>query len=164
MIEIYTASTCRSSTKALEWLKSHHIPYMEYNINESLNDIETLQKILKYTNSGFDSIISTKHESYIKLHVDFNSLKISEASEILKENPSIIKVPIILDEEHSNIEIGYNKDDIKIFGLASSHNYKECPLSIEECRKQTRIETYKNNYVLEEVNKEDIENEEQDDN
>ena len=151
MIRIYTTLICRASAKAIDWLREHHIPYMEYNIQAALKEPNVLQKILQHTTDGFDSIIATKHEAYTKLKVDFNDLKFSEALEILIKNPSIIKVPIILDDEHANVEIGYNKDDIKIFGLAKTHDYKTCPLSDDECRKKTRMDTFKNDYINDEI-------------
>lgn len=152
MIEIFTTPSCRSCAKAIDWLKMHHIPYVEQNLEMALTDKKQIEKILLHTEKGFDSIVSTYSEVYKKLKVDFDNLKMGEALKIIADNPSIIKRPIILDVEHKNIEIGYNKDDIKIFALSADHHYKECPLSIEECRKKTRIKLFKEHFNIKDIN------------
>jgi len=155
MIEIFTTSSCRSCGKAIDWLQKHHIPYVEQNLEIALTDREQIEKILENSENGFDSIISLHSDAYKKLKIDFDDLKISEVMDIIAKNPTIVKRPIIIDLKHKNMEVGYNKDNIEIFALAATHDYKTCPLSVEECRKQTRIKLFKEYFNIQELLKND---------
>jgi regulatory protein spx len=129
-------------------------------LDDALSDKDQISKILLNSPNGLDSIISKYSEVYKKLKVDFNELKMSDAIKLISENTSIVKRPIIVDLVHENLEVGYNKDDIEIFGLAATHDYKTCPLSIEECRKKTRIALFNKYLNIQGMSKDDDDNKE----
>lgn len=119
MVHIYTTPSCKSCIKALHFLSENKIPYNEKNIFISILNEKELKKILKYTEEGFDSIISKRSNAYKELNVDFDSLDLKDAMKIIIENPSILKRPIIIDTDKENIEVGYNADGIRIMSLAN---------------------------------------------
>lgn len=119
MVNIYTTPSCKSCIKALHFLNENKIPYNEKNIFISILNETELKKILKYTEEGFDSIISKRSNAYKDLKVNFDSLELKEAMKIIIANPSILKRPIIIDTEKQNIEIGYNSDGIRIMSLSN---------------------------------------------
>ena len=65
-------------------------------------------------------------------------MKTSELEQLIIENPSILRRPIIIDDQ--KIQIGYNDDDIRVFiprelrNLFSCENCKE-PCEYEHCLK-----------------------------
>ncbi|MCR8612990.1 MAG: Spx/MgsR family RNA polymerase-binding regulatory protein [Mycoplasma sp.] len=115
MITVYVTTSCKSCKKAIEFLKENNISYIEKNLFFSVLDINELKKMLKYTEDGFDSIISKRSNVYEEIDFDFNDLTMNEASDFIIKNPSILKRPIIIDDERGNMEIGYNVDGIRIF-------------------------------------------------
>ena len=46
-------------------------------------------------------------------NIDIDSMKINELVSFIKNNPTILKRPIIVDD--NKIQVGYNPDDIGVF-------------------------------------------------
>lgn len=113
MIKIYTISSCTSCKKAKTWLNNHHLPYKEQNLGkEPLTKAEILD-ILSKTESGVESIISSKNRYAKALNVDINDLSLSQVIELIQENPRILKSPILIDDKR--LQVGYKEDDIRTF-------------------------------------------------
>lgn len=138
MVTIYTTSSCSSCRKAIAWMKEHNIPFKEKNIFTERLTIKDLHKILKNTENGYDDIISTRSKIFTENNLDIDSMKTSELEQLIIENPSILRRPIIIDDQ--KIQIGYNDDDIRVFiprelrNLFSCENCKE-PCEYEHCLK-----------------------------
>ena len=47
------------------------------------------------------------------LKIDLNNMKMEDLINFIKNNPSILKRPIIMDEHH--FLVGYNEEEIRIF-------------------------------------------------
>ncbi len=124
MITIYTTSSCSSCRKAIQWMKDHNIPFKEKNIFTQRLTIEDLRKILKNTENGFEDIISTRSKFFAENEIDLDSMHTKELEQLIIENPSILRRPIIVDEDR--IQIGYNDDDIRVFIPAELRDLFSC--------------------------------------
>lgn len=136
MIKIYTSPSCSSCRKVKKWFKDENIPFVEKNIFVStLNETE-LKDILYKSENGTDDIISNRSKIVKESGIDLNSLSLSELISFIKENPSVLKRPIIVDDR--KIQVGYNQEDIRVFIPHARRmaewacNHKDCP-KYEEC-------------------------------
>lgn len=113
MITIYTTPSCSSCRKAKKWLDDHRIEYVEKNLfTHPLTD-EDLDLILANAENGFDDIISTRSKVFKEEQLDIEDMRISELIEFIKANPSVLKRPIIVDE--NRMQVGYNEEEIRVF-------------------------------------------------
>lgn len=113
MIKIYTSPSCSSCKKVKEWLKSQDIPFIEKNIFTSVLSEKELKEILSLSENGTDDVISKRSRVIKEKHVDVDSMTITELIDFIKENPSCLKRPIIVDDR--KFQVGYNPDDITMF-------------------------------------------------
>ena len=113
MIKIYTSPSCSSCRKAKDFFKKEEIPYQEKNIFvATLNDDE-LKDMLTKSENGTEDIISTRSKIIKESKKDINSMTISELIAFIRENPSILKRPIMVDD--TKVQIGYNSEEIRVF-------------------------------------------------
>lgn len=113
MIRVYTAPGSRSGRLVVRWLKENNLSFIEKNIFSSDLHINEIREILERCENGTDDIIS-KNSKIIKAYkIDFNNMKMEDLINFIKNNPSILKRPIIMDEHH--FLVGYNVEEIRIF-------------------------------------------------
>ena len=113
MIKIYTSPSCSSCRKVKKWFNEQNIPYVEKNIfSATLNENE-LKEILIKSENGTEDIISTKSKIVKETGIDINGMTIKELISFIRENPSILKRPIMVDDR--KIQVGYNPEDIRVF-------------------------------------------------
>jgi len=113
MITIYTTPSCGSCRKAKKWFNDREIKFIEKNIfSVRLNDAD-LRKILAKTENGIADIISTRAKIIMNTDVNIDEMKLREAFDFIIDNPSVLRRPIIVDDD--NLQIGYNEDDIRVF-------------------------------------------------
>lgn len=113
MIKIYTSPSCSSCRKAKKWFDEQNIPYVEKNIfSASLNE-EELKEILSKTENGTEDIISPRSKIVKEKGIDIDSLSIKQLIEFIKNNPSVLKRPIMYDDR--KFQVGYNPDEIRVF-------------------------------------------------
>ncbi|MDQ0971337.1 regulatory protein spx [Neobacillus niacini] len=113
MVNLYTSPSCSSCRKAKAWLDEHEIAYIERNILTDPLTIEEIKDILRMTEDGTDEIISLKSKAFQKFSVNMDSLSIQELYMIIKDNPGLLKRPLILDEKR--LQVGYNEEEIRRF-------------------------------------------------
>ena len=113
MVIIYTTPSCASCRKAKKWLEEHEIEYVEKNIFAFPLTKEDIRLMLKNTENGFEDIISTRSKYIIENNVDIENMKVSELEKLIMENPSILRRPIIVED--NKLQVGYNEDDIRVF-------------------------------------------------
>ncbi len=78
MITIYTTPSCSSCRKAKKWLDDHRIPYSEKNIfNDKITE-EDIEFMLKYSENGFEDIISTRSKILKEYDLDIEDMRIGE--------------------------------------------------------------------------------------
>ena len=113
MITLYTTPSSASCRKAKSWLEENNLSFIEKNIfNESLT-ISELKAILRLTENGTEDIISYRSQAFQNLNVQLDELSLSEVLELIQEEPSLIRRPILIDEKR--LQIGFNDDDIRRF-------------------------------------------------
>lgn len=113
MVIIYTTPSCASCRKAKAWLEEHQIEYVEKNIFAFPLTKEDIRLMLKNTENGFEDIISTRSKYIIENKIDIESMKFSELEQLIIENPSILRRPIIVED--NKLQVGYNEEEIRVF-------------------------------------------------
>lgn len=113
MITIYTSPSCSSCRKVKKWFEEQHIPYKEKNIFASTLTEQELKDMLIKAENGTDDIISNRSKIIKEQKVDIESMKISELVSFIRENPTILKRPIMLDDRR--MQVGYNSEEIRTF-------------------------------------------------
>lgn len=113
MIKIYTSPSCSSCRKVKKWFQEQEIPYVEKNIFAATLNENELKEILIKSENGTEDIISTKSKIVKESGVDLDNMTIKELIEFIRNNPSILKRPIMVDD--NKIQVGYNPEDIRVF-------------------------------------------------
>lgn len=113
MITLFLSPSCTSCRKARAWLSKHKVAFEEHNIITSPLNKEELLQILSFTENGTEDIISTRSKVFQKLAIDVDELSTSSLMELISENPSLLRRPIILDKKR--MQIGFNEDEIRAF-------------------------------------------------
>lgn len=113
MVKIYTSPSCSSCRKVKKWFNEQKIPYVEKNIFAATLNEEELKDILVKSENGTEDIISSRSKIVKESGVDLESMTIRELIAFIKENPSVLKRPIMVDDK--KIQVGYNPEDITVF-------------------------------------------------
>ena len=113
MITLFLSPSCTSCRKARAWLTKHEVPFQEHNIITSPLSREELMSILSFTENGTEDIISTRSKVFQKLDIDVDKMSISELIQLIADNPSLLRRPILLDKKR--MQIGFNEDEIRSF-------------------------------------------------
>ena len=123
MIQIYTTPSCASCRKAKKWFDQYKIPYSEKNIFSIKLSKEDIFRMLANSENGFEDIISTRSNVFKEKKLDPDSMSTSSLVDFIIENPSVLKRPIIINE--NELQVGYNNEDITIF-LPRELRNREC--------------------------------------
>ena len=113
MVTLYSIPSCLSCRKAKKWLQEHGIPYTERNIIKEPLKMDEIINILRLTDNGTEEIISTRSKAFQEMHVDVNQLSMHDLYQIIQENPTLLRRPIIVDDKR--IQVGFNEDEIRKF-------------------------------------------------
>lgn len=129
MIQIYTTPSCASCRKAKKWFDQYKIPYSEKNIFSIKLSKEDIFRMLSNSENGFEDIISTRSKVFKEKKLEPDGMSTQALVEFIIENPSVLKRPIIINE--NELQVGYNNEDITIF-LPKELRNKECFNSFEK--------------------------------
>lgn len=113
MIKIYTSPSCSSCKKVKKWFKDQNIPYVEKNIFATTLSDSEIKEILSKSENGTDDFISTRSKIIKENDVDIDSMNVNEFVDFVRNNPSVLKRPIIVDDKR--IQTGYNEEEITVF-------------------------------------------------
>lgn len=113
MLKLYTTNSCTSCRKARRWLIEHDIPFEEKNFGTTPITLDELKNILILTEEGTEDIISIRSKVFQKLDTDINELPLHVLLELVKDNPGLLRRPIMIDEKR--LQIGFNEDEIRCF-------------------------------------------------
>ncbi|MEI5991102.1 regulatory protein Spx [Enterococcus termitis] len=113
MLKLYTTNSCTSCRKARKWLIDHEIPFEEKNFGTTPITLDELKNILILTEEGTEDIISIRSKVFQKLDIDINELPLHALLELVKDNPGLLRRPIMIDEKR--LQIGFNEDEIRCF-------------------------------------------------
>ncbi|KAA0561736.1 transcriptional regulator SpxA [Rossellomorea aquimaris] len=125
MVNLYLTPSCASCRKARAWLDEHSIEYVERNMLTEPLTPDEIKSILRLTENGTEDIISTQSKAFQELNVDVDSLPLQDLYTLIRENPQMLKRPIILDEKR--LQVGYNDEEIRSFlpRKVRTFSYKE---------------------------------------
>ena len=113
MIKIYTSPSCSSCRKVKKWFQDQNIPFVEKNIFAATLNENELKEILIKSENGTEDIISNKSKIVKTSGVDLEGMTVKELIEFIRQNPSVLKRPIMVDD--NKIQVGYNADEIRTF-------------------------------------------------
>lgn len=137
MIKIYTSPSCSSCRKVKNWFKEEGIPFIEKNIFVSALNEKELTDILIKSENGTEDIISNKSKIVKANGIDLNNITVKQLIAFIKDNPSILKRPIIVDDKR--IQVGYNADEIRTF-IPHARRLAEWACQHDECPKYDNCE------------------------
>ncbi|MDD3126610.1 MAG: Spx/MgsR family RNA polymerase-binding regulatory protein [Candidatus Izemoplasmatales bacterium] len=113
MITLYTSSSCSSCRKAKKWFEDNKIPFKEKNIVGMKLTREDIIKMLKFSENGFEDIISTRSKIFKDTFLNTDEMLFGELADFIINNPTILKRPIIVNDKI--MQTGYNEDEIRAF-------------------------------------------------
>lgn len=144
MLKIYTTPSCASCRKAKKWLEDHKIPYEEKNIFAFPLTRNDIRLMLKNAENGFEDIISTRSKYITENKIDVDSLKVNELEQLIIDNPSILKRPIIIED--NKMQVGYNEDEIRVFVPRKLREQLMC-MNCDDCDYTLELKKYFNEQV-----------------
>jgi regulatory protein spx len=113
MIIIYTSPSCSSCRKVKKWFDDQNIPFKERNIFSATLDEKELKEMLSKSENGTEDIISTRSKIIKENNIDIEGMSIKMLIAFIKQHPSILKRPIMVDDRR--IQVGYNEEEIRTF-------------------------------------------------
>ena len=124
MITLYYNMTNTSSKQAINWFKSREISILKKSVCAISR--KDLLHILFLSEKGFSDILKSKFHagSSLKNKIDtIQSLNFNEGINYILKNPSILKNPIIFEE--NKLLIGYNSKQIRQFIPQRCRSFKK---------------------------------------
>ncbi|NHI66873.1 Spx/MgsR family RNA polymerase-binding regulatory protein [Lactococcus formosensis] len=113
MLKIYTISSNQETKEAEHWLYAHKVKLVEVDVLKERVSTEEILQIVSLSEHGVEEIIATETRAYTRLNLNFNDLKLEDFMELLEENATLLKVPLMLDEKQ--LQIGFDEDKMKRF-------------------------------------------------
>ena len=113
MIKIYVSPSCSSCKKVKKWFTEQNIPFEEKNIFSPNLKEEELKEILTKSENGTSDIISKRSKVLKENNIDVDDMTITEMISFIRKNPSVLKRPIMVDDNH--IQVGYDTDEMTTF-------------------------------------------------
>ncbi|MFQ6324139.1 ArsC/Spx/MgsR family protein [Lactococcus garvieae] len=114
MIYLYCRRRCISSIKAIQWFNKYGLKVcVKFSGQISREELIT---VLASTDKGISDLL--KHHSHcsdveLSKHYLIKKMKLNQAIDYIKVNPTLLKSPIII--ENNKVLIGFNQDQIRIF-------------------------------------------------
>ncbi|MFV0246827.1 MAG: Spx/MgsR family RNA polymerase-binding regulatory protein [Mycoplasmatales bacterium] len=115
MLTIYTSYNCSSCKKSMMWLKEHGISHDEHNFFAKGLSEKDVYHILKYTENGFEDIVSVRSKVYLSSKDDIDDMTIKELVNFIIEHPSVLRRPIIVDDVTESVQVGYDISEFQGF-------------------------------------------------
>lgn len=144
MIKVYYSPSCSSCRKVRKWFEEQKIPYVGKDIfGGSFNEAE-IKEIISKCIDGTDEIISPRSKIVQEQKINFDEMTISQLVKFIKENPSVLRRPIIVDDR--KVQVGYNEEEIRAF-IPRARRYAELLCNIE-CPKRSDCENARNRIDL----------------
>lgn len=114
MTTLYAIPNCNTVKKARTWLEEQNIDYDFHNYKKQGIDQETLQQWVDEL--GWETVINRKGMTWRKLDESVReSMDPDKAIQIMLENQSIIKRPLIIKDGKKIL--GFNESDYENFFL-----------------------------------------------
>lgn len=112
-VVIYTTTSSLSSRKAVAWLKTNNVPFLEVSLNIHQITETELMHIIGLTESGIKDIISTRSEAFKRLTRYTDEISIQDLARAVWDDPTMLKRPLLVTK--NKLQIGYSDIDIRKF-------------------------------------------------
>ena len=105
---------CTTCKRAKKFLKEHEIDFKEINLKEETPTKAQLELVQGYM--GMKRLFNTSGKTYrdLNLKENFSSISVEDAIEMLVNDGSLIKRPILIDEENEVFLIGFKENEWQI--------------------------------------------------
>lgn len=105
---------CTTCKRAKKFLKEHEIDFKEINLKEETPTKAQLELVQGYM--GMKRLFNTSGKTYrdLNLKENFSSLSVEDAIEMLVNDGSLIKRPILIDEENEVFLIGFKENEWQV--------------------------------------------------
>ena len=111
MIEVYGIKNCDKIRKTLKWLSEREIDYQFYDLKkEPLNREELAEFVHRI---GLEVLVNKRGMKWRQLGLKDRNLSEDELFDLLLENQTMIKRPVLIREEA--ILVGYDEDAFETF-------------------------------------------------
>ncbi len=108
MITLYGIPNCDTMKKARKWLDEHGIEYHFHNYKKDGTPEKKLRQWVKQV--GWETLLNRRGTTWRKLDESVkNSIDESSAVQIMLDNPSIIKRPVL--EKGDTLLVGFKEDE-----------------------------------------------------
>jgi arsenate reductase (glutaredoxin) len=108
VIDLYGIPNCDTVKKARSWLEDHGIDYAFHNFKKEGVAASQLQDWIDQ--AGLDVVLNRRGTTWRKLPDDVKQdVDTARAIELLTEQPSMIKRPVLIQEDGS-VHIGFKAD------------------------------------------------------
>lgn len=115
MFEIFIVKTPSTGNKKLrDTLATIDADYVEHDVALGVTQNQ-ISELLKRTEFGFEELLARRSKAYKAIEHKLDDMSVNELISYIVENPTILRLPILLDVERDIMEIGYNPYTIKPF-------------------------------------------------
>ena len=110
MIKIYGIPNCDTMKKARKWLDDNHLDYEFHDYKKHGVPEKNLKQWVK--KAGWQTVLNTRGTTWRKLADEIkNNIDESSSIQVMLENPSTIKRPVL--EDGKILLIGFKEDEYK---------------------------------------------------
>ncbi|MDX1598827.1 MAG: ArsC family reductase, partial [Marinobacter sp.] len=107
-MKIYGIKNCDTVKKARKWLEEQGVPYEFHDFRKDGLDGPLLSRLEQSV--GWETLVNRRGTTWRKLPEDVrDTIDAQSAHDIMLENPSIIKRPVV--EHEGNVSVGFNADE-----------------------------------------------------
>jgi Spx/MgsR family transcriptional regulator len=114
MVKIYGIPNCDTMKKARQWLNEHYIEYEFHDYKKAGLEKQMLSSWIEHL--GWEALLNKRSTSWRQLDEQIKSnLNESTAIEVMLQNPSIIKRPLL--DDGKQFHLGFKAEQYRlIFG------------------------------------------------
>lgn len=107
-MKIYGIKNCDTVKKARKWLDEQGVPYDFHDFRKDGLDGPLLSRLEQSV--GWETLLNRRGTTWRKLPEDVrDTIDAQSAHDIMLENPSIIKRPVV--EHEGNVSVGFSADE-----------------------------------------------------
>lgn len=106
MVELWGIRNCQNVRKAIVFLDSRHVDYRFIDYKKNPPSLDLLRKWVEL--KGIDKVINKRGTTYRALEISKRGLSDEEIIEIMHQNPTLIKRPILVQDQI--LEFGFCKE------------------------------------------------------
>lgn len=113
MLKAYVYHGCSTCRKAVKWLKTHRIGFVEVPIRETPPSMRELQSVLRARGGEVRALFNTSGLDYraLGLKDSLASMPQAEALKLLSQNGNLVRRPFVIDEPNGVHLTGFKESE-----------------------------------------------------